>query len=184
MNPTFEIVDRNDFPRWLVRHKMLDPVVEIGVLFGEYSEWFLDNWPGTLHMVDPWVQQDSQQYLDGCNAVHMPMAYERTLRTVARFKDRAHVMRMFSHEAAPHFADGSLGCAYLDGNHAYKNVRQDIDLWLPKVKSGGIIAGHDHYNAHTEWHDCGVKSAVSDFARENRLTVHLTPCTSWFILKP
>lgn len=184
ISPLFEVVDRNDFPRWLKRHGMLDPVVEVGVLFGEYSEWFLNEWPGTLHMVDPWVQQDSGLYLDGCNGVHMPLAYERTLRTVKRFKERAVIHRMFSQDAAGQFAIESLSAVYLDGNHGYKAVRDDISAWLPTIKSGGVLAGHDHYSRHDEWQDCGVKEAVSDFARENRLMVHLTPCTSWFILKP
>ncbi|KAA8371353.1 MULTISPECIES: class I SAM-dependent methyltransferase [Leuconostoc] len=31
----------------------------------------------------------------------------------------------------------------MDANHSYKHVMQDIEIWLPKVKSGGYFAGHD-----------------------------------------
>ena len=48
-----------------------------------------------------------------------------------------------SWEAASHYKDGSLDAVFIDADHSYESVRKDIDAWLPKVKIGGYIAGHD-----------------------------------------
>lgn len=50
---------------------------------------------------------------------------------------------MTSKEAAEHIPDGSLDFCFVDGNHAYKYVKEDIRLYLPKVKKGGLFGGHD-----------------------------------------
>ena len=46
-------------------------------------------------------------------------------------------------EVAQQFEDGSLDMVYIDGEHSYKSVCADIQAWLPKIKPGGWITGHD-----------------------------------------
>ncbi len=41
------------------------------------------------------------------------------------------------------FKDAFLDVVFVDGEHTEKAVTQDIGLWWPKVKPGGILAGHD-----------------------------------------
>ena len=53
-------------------------------------------------------------------------------------------MAMLSVEAAVKFEDISVDFVFIDGAHDYPNVRADLCAWLPKVKSGGVIAGHDY----------------------------------------
>jgi predicted O-methyltransferase YrrM len=65
-------------------------------------------------------------------------------------------IKAFSHEAAANFEDGSVDCLFIDAGHSYEAVKADIAAWLPKMKKGGIISGHD-YNA---WE--GVKKAVTE----------------------
>lgn len=60
--------------------------------------------------------------------------------------------------AAKHQADGSLDFVFIDADHTYESVLADIDAWLPKVRSGGILAGHDYVNA--PW--SGVIRAVTE----------------------
>ena len=48
-----------------------------------------------------------------------------------------------SADMAAHFADGSLDYVFIDADHSYAAVSRDIDAWRPKVKPGGILAGHD-----------------------------------------
>jgi predicted O-methyltransferase YrrM len=50
---------------------------------------------------------------------------------------------MTSLEASRWFSDGSLDFVYIDGNHALHYVLEDLEAWTPKVRRGGIVAGHD-----------------------------------------
>ncbi len=47
-------------------------------------------------------------------------------------------------ETAAQYADRSLDFVFIDGDHGYESVRDDIAAWLPKVKLGGLLAGHDY----------------------------------------
>ena len=46
--------------------------------------------------------------------------------------------------AAATYPDQSLDFVFLDADHDYESVKADIAAWLPKVKPGGILAGHDY----------------------------------------
>ena len=63
-----------------------------------------------------------------------------------------------SKEFVKEIADGSLDFVYIDGDHSYDSCKEDINMWLPKIKQGGIIAGHDYLEA------CfmGVVNAVNE----------------------
>lgn len=64
---------------------------------------------------------------------------------------------MSSVEAATMFTDKSLSFVFIDANHSYQNVKNDILAWMPKLKDSGIIAGHDYAP------DCqGVVKAVDE----------------------
>ena len=45
--------------------------------------------------------------------------------------------------AAPIVADQSVDILFIDADHRYSQVRRDILNWYPKLKSGGLLAGHD-----------------------------------------
>lgn len=57
-------------------------------------------------------------------------------------------------KASKLFADGSLHMIFIDADHSEESVTQDIAAWLPKVASGGVIAGDDYHGFP------GVKAAV------------------------
>jgi len=65
-------------------------------------------------------------------------------------------LRMDSEQASKQFEDNSCDVVFIDMGHSYEEVKRDIELWLPKVKTGGIIAGHDY----PSWP--GVKKAVDE----------------------
>lgn len=71
-----------------------------------------------------------------------------------------------STEAASAFADGECSLVFVDADHAEESVRKDINAWLPKIKKGGTICGHDY--AHN--HHIGVKRGVDGiFGKPSRL---------------
>lgn len=65
-------------------------------------------------------------------------------------------LRMLSVAAAAQFADASIDFLFIDDDHTEASVRADLAAWFPKVKPGGVIAGHDFDKP-------GVHSAVSAF---------------------
>ncbi len=52
-------------------------------------------------------------------------------------------IRSPSTKAAPLFEDGSLDAVFVDGCHIYPDALADIDAYLPKVRKGGLLLGHD-----------------------------------------
>ena len=73
----------------------------------------------------------------------------------------------YSPQAADSFVDESIDLVYIDALHDYESVSADIRAWYPKVREGGIIAGHDYLLS--SWP--GVVAAVDEFAEEEGLEV-------------
>lgn len=71
-------------------------------------------------------------------------------------------------EMAGLVADNSLDGAFIDAEHTYESVKADIMAWLPKIKTGGILAGHDYF-----WNtgELVVKKAVDEVLGFNNLVI-------------
>ena len=106
------------------------------------------------------------------------------------------VVRDFSVEGSERFEDGYFDFVYLDAAHDYRNVSKDLQSWWPKLKSGGILSGHDYFSDHRVWRGVpvGVYEAVADFCKEKGTEVHHSTnceleggkghcCPSFFIVK-
>jgi hypothetical protein len=66
---------------------------------------------------------------------------------------------------------------YIDASHFYKDVLKNIEEWLPRVRQGGIIGGHDYgSNRHA-----GVKQAVDERFGADKIQIH--PGLVWTICK-
>jgi GR25 family glycosyltransferase involved in LPS biosynthesis len=68
---------------------------------------------------------------------------------------------MKSLDAVSRFDDHSLDFVFIDASHEYEDVKADIIAWLPKIKPGGILAGHDYYIGDFDYYP-GVKQAVNE----------------------
>jgi predicted O-methyltransferase YrrM len=67
--------------------------------------------------------------------------------------------------AADYIKNQSLDLVFIDADHSYEAVVQDIKIWIPKIRSGGIIAGHDYMKDYPDVREgipLGVKEAVTD----------------------
>jgi predicted O-methyltransferase YrrM len=89
----------------------------------------------------------------------------------------AELHQRISWEAADSFADGSVDFVFIDAAHDYESVSKDLAAWWPKVKLGGIMAGHDATIYHP-----GVLQAVSE-KFGNLLPVE-TVKHCWRVFKP
>ncbi len=167
--------------------------VEVGVKEGKFSEMILHFWRGeTLFSIDPW-REFGAEYRDSANVqqAQQDAYYHETQSRLARFNGQSRILRMTSEEAAVEFEDESLDFAYLDAQHHYEAVKQDIALWWPKVRRGGLLCGHD-YSDENETNAQGVlsvfevKRAVDEFARETKSPFFITTKDkrpSWFVRK-
>lgn len=86
--------------------------------------------------------------------------YDAAVKRLAEFGDRSVMLKGLSVDMANIIPDNSLDMVYFDAGHYYGAVVADLIAWYPKVRSGGIIAGHDYLNP-----DYQVKEAVSHFIR-------------------
>jgi predicted O-methyltransferase YrrM len=82
--------------------------------------------------------------------------------------------RRSSEDAVRDVPDGSLDFVYIDGNHSYLHCVQDLEWWSRKVRSGGIVAGHDfrHFPVEDNVH---VIEAVTGFTAAHAIT-------PWFLM--
>lgn len=149
---------------------------EVGVADGRYSEILCENIPNLeLMAVDPFYR---------------PGHYEKTQERLKKYN--ATIIRKTSMEAVLDVPDGLLDFVFLDGNHRFDFVMEDIIGWSRKVRTGGIVAGHDYYH----FNDSGVVEAVNIFTQLHRIELCLTPRNSrseahvddrvpcWYFTKP
>lgn len=74
--------------------------------------------------------------------------------------DHVRLIQQDSASAASQYAPASLDFVWLDAGHDYATVLADLQAWVPKVKAGGVIGGHDYYHDGSEEQ---VRAAVDGF---------------------
>ena len=139
--------------------------------------------------MDSWAAADEDdQYVNLDNVtqeVHDRFHAEAVSR-LRRFGERSTVWRMTGQEAARRISDHTLDFVYLDARHDYESVRDDLVDWFPKIRAGGILAGHDYIDGTFVNGDFGVRSAVDAFLAARSLPVRHTftdsPWNSWFAI--
>ncbi|MCF7223770.1 class I SAM-dependent methyltransferase [Marilutibacter chinensis] len=78
---------------------------------------------------------------------------------------------------ATNVPDASIDVVYIDGDHSYEQVKNDILLYQPKLQPGGYLCGHDYSES---WP--GVVRAVDEFAAERNLDVRSFVDSSWVLV--
>lgn len=157
---------------------------EIGVHEGEFSRRIFDTVePKRLHLIDPWKKGEG---LFGQQAAREQATLDRRYAKVEQMfaeelaASRVQIHRNLSSEIHDDFEDSYFDWIYIDGNHAYEYVKQDLELYYPKVKAGGYMAGDD-YGIVGFW-DNGVQRAVDEFvSRKPELTLQVK--ASQFIIQ-
>ena len=128
---------------------------EIGVHRGELSEILLKNNRNLfLYMIDIWSHDSYlgkganaasetaiKNYQDNCDE-----NYAAAIAVHERYPSRSKVHRIDSIKMAWRFANYHFDFVYIDGAHDYLSVKTDVLAWMPKVKHGGWLCGHDYDN--------------------------------------
>jgi hypothetical protein len=183
-------LNRDEFGTFLNEAGILGPAVEVGTAAGAFASVWLSTWQGRrLTLIDPWEPQSGDEYLDLFNVgAAGQSAHRAAVERLAEVDPRARVLQGFSPAIASEFADGSLDCVYLDANHAYLAVRDDLAAWYPKVRPGGLLSGHDYLDGVRAGCLFAVKTAVAEFAaqlgRAVAFTITDAPYRSWWLRKP
>lgn len=113
---------------------------EIGVERGVYSEILCKGNPNmSLICIDPW--QKYSYYREHVSQDKLDRFYEQTKERLAPYN--ATLIRKFSMDAVEDIPHESLDFVYIDGNHRLDHVVNDLVHWVPRVRKGGIVAGHD-----------------------------------------
>ena len=148
--------------------------VEIGVKFGNHAKRILNNLPiEKLYLIDPYdnlVERGffwKQEYND---------CFNEAKNNLLQFKEKIEFIKKKSEYASDNVPD-NLDFVYIDGNHTYKYVKKDIELYYTKVKKGGVIGGHDIWSLN-------IFIAILGFTLKKRLIANLyLKNPDWWIIK-
>ncbi len=156
--------------------------VEIGVCGGEHALSLLENLDiKRLYCIDPYelyedYSEGKKHY--GVDQAPLSMSEMNAKQLLKQHQDKVIWIKKLSADATTDIGE-KVDFVYIDGNHAESFVKEDIENYLPLLKGGGVIGGHDFYNGFQREHD-GVVSAVLKFVAktEYQLRVELP---DWWI---
>jgi len=149
---------------------------EIGVYKGDFSTLILERRPKKLHLIDPWRFERDPRYAGswyggsiGKDQARMDVIYKSVL---SRFRPEitsgiVEVHRNKSADSCRQFPDAYFDWIYVDGDHQYEFVKADLEMFLPKLKRHGLVAGDDY--ARPGWWQDGVTKAVDEIVATGRL---------------
>lgn len=156
--------------------------VELGVQHGNFAVHNLKNWPSCKEylLVDLWRQQRNYKDFANVGDKQQRQIMETALQNVRPYREKTRVCRDYTTQCAKHEPDAHFDVVYVDARHNYDGAMDDMVTWWPKVKRGGVLAGHDYMTADEvkratptqDWslnedntrNDGAVKGAVDDFS--------------------
>jgi SAM-dependent methyltransferase len=130
---------RNDLPAFF-KEMGFKVGAEIGALKGEFTERFCKEGL-KMYAIDPWIM--FKDYMHPRGQRHLDAQFEETKARLAPYD--ATVIRKTSMDAVNDFEDNSLDFVYIDGNHHFRYIAEDLCEWTRKVRKGGVISGHDFF---------------------------------------
>eukprot|EP00798_Chlamydomonas_sp_ICE-L_P007720 gene7720-891_t len=182
--------DRLDFGRMLEALGGFKVGVELGVQRGHYANHILHHWPSCekYYLVDLWAQQEN--YVDFANVPNKEQddIFKEAQTVLKVWEAKTVFIKDCTTNAAKQIPDG-LDYVYVDARHDYCGVMEDLETYWPKIRPGGIMAGHDYaasFDVHKisgqQWSICmngtinhgAVRGAVDEFALKRGLFVSVT----------
>ena len=119
--------------------------VEIGSWKGKSSAFMAVEIANSGKQIDFYCVDTFEGSVEHQNNPELPHLYNIFKNNMKPLEEYYQDMKMTSMEAVQKFDDQSLDFVFIDGSHEYEDIKNDIISWLPKVKKGGILAGHDYY---------------------------------------
>lgn len=119
---------------------------------------------GTIFAVDHFQGSDEEVHREILKNKNLADSYFENVQRCG-VSDIIITMPFGSDEAIRYFQNEELDGVFIDASHDYTNVRKDILMWFNKVKTGGILSGHDY---HGDWAK-EVQPAVKDALNHHRI---------------
>jgi hypothetical protein len=130
----------------------------------------------TIDSVDTWEGSPGEPVLMNDDSVKNNTLYDEFITNIEPVKHVVTPVKLPSVQAANMYADNSLFFVFIDGSHLYEAVKEDILAWLPKVKPGGFIGGHD-IDQTEEFN--GVRAAVDEIIGARNIKLYNKGWASW-----
>lgn len=181
------IPSRDNFGDLLNSLNLKGYAAEIGVGYGHFSWELLRTWKGRrLFSIDPYEHQEGVK-LDASNVsqIQHDSTYRIAKDVLSDYKERSALIRDYSVNASTKFNDEYFDFVYIDARHDYRSVNADLNAWYPKVKKGGIIAGHDYKNSFVRNNLVEVKRCVDNwfYGKESVNVTTEDNLPSWHVIK-
>jgi hypothetical protein len=138
---------------------------EVGIGYGLHAENILKNTNiEKLYLVDPMEYYENDAFpIDIVNNGGFELLKDEILLNLKKYEKRYEFFRTTSTGISnSQIPDNSLDFVFIDGNHSYEYVKNDLEFWYKKVKNSGYITGDDYEN-----YNFGVKQAVDEFVEKN-----------------
>jgi hypothetical protein len=167
------IKSRSDVPV-LLKHLHAKAVCEIGVRDGGYFKTLLIDGVKKAYAIDIWDEFQTNSQND------IGYSKEKLTNSFLDFKKkfesdkRVVIIKELSQDAHHQIKNKSLDFIYIDADHTYEAVFSDLVNFYPKLRKGGVIAGHDFISYSFRGVKFGVIDAVIDFINKHGLYLHLT----------
>lgn len=162
----------------LIRKNKLRRGAEIGVFMGLHSMHMLEACRNLkLYCVDIYGNIDGNGY-DSWNNNEFEKLFRKVKSNTRKF-ERVTFLRMLSKDASNKIKKYYLDFVYIDADHRYQGVKNDLKYWEDKVRPGGIVSGHDYMQK--EWP--GVKKAVDEWVKKHSYKINICEGYVWWIQK-
>ena len=160
----YHVYNRLKTYRWevlarLINKNNLTSYAEIGVWKGETTKYILEHCKGLekVYCVDSYTNNndlfDEDKIAEARTSVYPLFKHPKVT-----------FIEEPSAEASKEIKDKSLDLIFIDADHSYKDCKQDILCWYPKLKEGGILCGHDYAIEYM-----GVINSVSEFSEQSTI---------------
>ncbi len=151
--------------------------VEIGVFEGENALSLLRKSNiKMLYLIDPFIE--SEAYTQN----EISRAFNKAERKLRKYKDKITWVKKKSEEVVNEIPN-NLDFVYIDSCHLYEGVKKDIELYYPKLRKGGLLAGDDFPKSkYDDGKQNGVNKAVLEFIKKRDLNLY-TLLQDWWVIK-
>lgn len=133
---------RKEFLRYLIEKNNFNTMIEVGIDTGKSTFYLLDNIPDLKIIA---IDTDTKKFYN--------------TDTKEKYGDRLIPMEGFSYIVADQIKDQSVDLVFIDADHSYESVKKDILKFTPKLKTNGLLTGHDIDYP-------GVNKAVNELIKE------------------